>query len=246
MARIKTRSDLKKFLLRQMGSPSINVEVTNEQLDDAIDQAIQYYSEFAYGGTIDGTLLVQLEKGQRTYKLDDSIIAIRNVFAQSAVQPFINIPEGYALAVNNPMSLNFLTGTQGFDVSAIVSRFAQIENIKELFTVKPKWDFNFNTKVFTLYEDVSQDKILLEISMEYRAPDDGETPDAIFDNFWIKKRALAHAYYMWANVVGKYDTSLVNGSRINYSEIRAQGDTLMQETNETLNDIMDPLGPLVF
>jgi len=246
MAKIKTRKDLRNWMLRQMGHPLIKVELTEDQLNDAIDNAIQYYSEFAYGGTVDGTLVVKVESGKRQYKLDDRIVAIREVHASPAYQPFINIPAGYALAVNNPMSLNFLSDLSSFDVSSIVSKFAQIENIKALFTIKPKWDFNFNTKIFTLYEDVPNQTILLEISMEYFAPEDDETVDAIFDNFWIKKRALAHAYLIWAGVVGKYDTSLVNGARINYSDIKAEGERLMQETEELINDIMDPLGPYVF
>lgn len=246
MAKIKTRQDLRNWILRKMGSPRISVELTEDQINDAIDQAVQYYSEFAYGGTIDGTLPVKVENGKRQYKLDDKIIAVRKVYASPSYQPFLNIPPGYALAIENPTSLSYLNNISTFDVSSIVSTFAQIENIRNLFTLEPKWDFNFNAKIFTLYEDVPNNVILIEISMEYEAPEDDDTPDAIFDNFWIKNRALGYAYITWSGIVGKYDTSLVNGARINYSDIKAEGERLLQETEEQLNDIMDPLGPYVF
>jgi hypothetical protein len=45
--RIKTRDTLKMWILRQLGSPLITVELTNEHLDDAIDNATLVWTKYA-------------------------------------------------------------------------------------------------------------------------------------------------------------------------------------------------------
>jgi hypothetical protein len=47
---ITTRQDLANFCLRQLGGGVVNIEVSNEQLEDAIELAIQYYNEYHFDG----------------------------------------------------------------------------------------------------------------------------------------------------------------------------------------------------
>lgn len=51
MALPKTKQELADWVLRRLGAPVVNVEITNEQLEDAIDQAVQMYYEWHYDGT---------------------------------------------------------------------------------------------------------------------------------------------------------------------------------------------------
>ena len=45
--KIKTRDALKAWVLRQLGSPLITVELTNDQLDDAVDNATLIWTKYA-------------------------------------------------------------------------------------------------------------------------------------------------------------------------------------------------------
>lgn len=45
--KIKTRDNLKAWILRQLGSPLITVELTSDQLDDAIDNATLLWTKYA-------------------------------------------------------------------------------------------------------------------------------------------------------------------------------------------------------
>jgi len=47
---IDTRQALAEFALRQLGAPLHNVEVSDEQLDDCIENAVQYYIEHHFDG----------------------------------------------------------------------------------------------------------------------------------------------------------------------------------------------------
>ena len=45
--KIRTRDDLKAWILRQLGSPLITVELTDLQLDDALDNATLMWTKYA-------------------------------------------------------------------------------------------------------------------------------------------------------------------------------------------------------
>ena len=47
---INTRQDLADFALRQLGAGVVNIEVTADQLDDAIDLAVEFYQEYHFDG----------------------------------------------------------------------------------------------------------------------------------------------------------------------------------------------------
>jgi hypothetical protein len=52
MPNIKTRQDLSDYCLRALGAPVLNIEVADEQLEDAIDTAIRFWHEYHPDGVI--------------------------------------------------------------------------------------------------------------------------------------------------------------------------------------------------
>ena len=46
MATPSTREQLKDYALRALGQPVIEINVDNDQLEDRLDEAMQYYSQF--------------------------------------------------------------------------------------------------------------------------------------------------------------------------------------------------------
>ena len=46
-----TRNDFKEYFLRKLGKPVINIEVTEEQIDDRVDEAIKFFNDYHYSGT---------------------------------------------------------------------------------------------------------------------------------------------------------------------------------------------------
>ena len=52
MAQPATRSEFKNYLLRQLGAPVLEINVADEQVDDIIDDAIQYFHERHFDGVL--------------------------------------------------------------------------------------------------------------------------------------------------------------------------------------------------
>ena len=52
MANPNSRQSLADYCLRQLGAPVIEVNVDDDQLDDRIDEAIQYYQQYHADATM--------------------------------------------------------------------------------------------------------------------------------------------------------------------------------------------------
>ena len=50
MANPNTRETLKQYALRNLGKPVIEINASDEQLEDRIDEALQYYAQYHYDG----------------------------------------------------------------------------------------------------------------------------------------------------------------------------------------------------
>ena len=50
MAEPATREQLKQYALRTLGKPVIEINVDDDQLEDRIDEAVQYFQQYHYDG----------------------------------------------------------------------------------------------------------------------------------------------------------------------------------------------------
>ena len=241
MAKIRTLDGLREYIKRRLGAPLLKVELTDDMLDDAIDIAIETYSEYGYDGTIEATLLVELEEGVLEYTLGDNVIAVSGLSCSSTYSTFINIPAGYTLAMN-PISLNLQDNISNIDVQTMTQKMAQMSNLRSIFDVQINYDFNYNTKKLTFFEKPTSNVAVLELGLEYEPME----VDNIYGNFWIKKMAEAQAWKMWGSLLGKFNSQLVNGSEINYSDMFEKGKTMEEEAREELDGLFEPLGVYVF
>lgn len=241
MARIKTKEALRDYLKIRLGAPLLKVELTDDMLDLCIDKAIEVYSEYAYDGTEEATLLVELETGKLDYVLPDRVIAITGLQASSTYSTFINIPAGYTLAMN-PITLNMQDNVSNIDIQSMTQRMAKMSNLRSIFDIQVNFDFNFNTKILRFFEQPVSSVAVLELGLEYEPME----IDNIYHNQWIKKRAEGEAWLAWGSLMGKYSSQLVNGSEINYGDMATKGEGMVDKSEEELEGLFEPLGLFVF
>jgi hypothetical protein len=66
MANPSTRETLKQYALRTLGKPVIEINVDDDQLEDRIDEAIQYFQQYHYDGIRRTYLKYQLTAADKT------------------------------------------------------------------------------------------------------------------------------------------------------------------------------------
>lgn len=76
------KQDLADWILRRLGAPVVNIEVTNEQLEDVIDEAVQFYHLYHYDGA---------ERTYRTITLDPDTIQGNNRTTASLNPPMYDL-----------------------------------------------------------------------------------------------------------------------------------------------------------
>ena len=108
MAVPNTKATLKSYCLRALGFGVIDINVSDDQVDDRIDEAIQYFSHYHYDGvekmylkyeitqadidrarsndtttatdTIDSSVTVSFEEGKNYIPMPSSIVSVLQIF----------------------------------------------------------------------------------------------------------------------------------------------------------------------
>ena len=52
MAKLTSKDQLKDYIKRKLGVPVLEINVDDDQLDDRVDEALQYFYTYHYDGTI--------------------------------------------------------------------------------------------------------------------------------------------------------------------------------------------------
>ena len=103
MAIPNSRGTLKEYCLRNLGKPVIDINVDDDQVEDRIDEALQYFSQYHYDG---------IERMYLKYKVTaDDVTRMR-----TNVSDFIATDKGYA-----GMGAVFVTTTNPIITFVIVS-----------------------------------------------------------------------------------------------------------------------------
>lgn len=64
MARINSRTEFKSYCLRQLGFPVVRVNVSDEQVEDRVDDALDLFQEYHSDGSENALLSIQLTQEQ--------------------------------------------------------------------------------------------------------------------------------------------------------------------------------------
>ena len=78
-----SRDELKAFCLRQLGDPVIQINVDDVQVEDAVNLAFQYWSDFHFDGTQRTYVKHQITQTDITNEfitLPTSVVGITNIF----------------------------------------------------------------------------------------------------------------------------------------------------------------------
>lgn len=94
MAIPATREQHKDWCLRQLGFPVLDINVDDDQVDDAVDQSLQYFQDFHFDAVERWYLKHQLTETDKTNKyipISDNIIGITRIFPVGSTNASVNM-----------------------------------------------------------------------------------------------------------------------------------------------------------
>jgi len=118
MATPATREQLKQYALRQLGKPVIEINVDDDQLEDRLDEALQYFGQYHYDGVERVYLKYQYTSADKTrITSNTSSSATKNSVTTSFKEAnnYLIMPET-VLAVNRIFNLSDKHNLNLFDV----------------------------------------------------------------------------------------------------------------------------------
>lgn len=230
MAKVTSREQLKEYCLRRLGAPVIEINVDDDQVEDRIDDAFQFYREYHY----DAVEMVYLKHQFTEQNMIDRYIEVSDmVVGVSRILPFTNRSNGMNIFdIRYQILINDLYSLMSTDLIYYTQVKMQLELINQILVgQKP---IRFNRHMNRIYLDMDWaadgtpgDFIIIEC---YRILDP-ETYRDVYDDMFLKRYTTALIKRQWAENIKKFaGVQLPGGVTLN-------GDNLYQEAMEEINKI---------
>jgi hypothetical protein len=247
MATVTNREELKQYCLRALGSPLINIDITDEQMEDRIDEAISYFREYYFDGIEKVYLKHQLKQediDNRYIELPSHVWAVNRVFPYptSSSSSQLNIFDlQYQLRMND---LRDLTSTSMIYYQQVMSHISLID-----YLLNTQKQFRFNKLNGKLYIDdrwntnrgLGVDQWLIFDAYTALNPDDSPR---LWNERLFKEYTIALFKKQWGGNLSKYqNVTLPGGITLDGQRILDEG---KQEQEDIENQIMNQLSPLEF
>ena len=245
MAIPTTREEFKTNCLRRLGFPVIEINVDEDQVNDRVDEALDYYYQFHNEGTyldyyshqVTGTDITN-----RYFTLNEDIIGVRRIIP---VTDKNNV--GGMFDIRYQMRLNDLydfSSTQMTYYSTTMSHLAMINLI-----INGETPIRFNRHMDRLYVDMDWENDVTAndyIVMEAWRMTDPETYTDVYGDRMFQRYATALIKKQWGNNMKKYQgVQLIGGVEMNGQTIYDEAIAEITELEEQIRSIYE-LPPMMF
>ena len=232
MSKPATRQQLKDYALRRLGAPVIDINVDDSQVEDLVDDALQFFAEYHFDG-VEQTYIkhqvTQTDIDNGYVDMDDldvNVVSVTRIFpiSTSTVNMF---DVRYQLALNDffgsftPGSLTNYTITQQH-LSALEKILDPEKNIRfSRVTNKLHGDFNWA-------EDMTVDDYIV---IEAYTALDPETYPEIYNDRLLKKYVTALIKRSWGSNLSKFEGVQLPGG------VQFNGQKILDEAREDIDKI---------
>ena len=244
MAKPNSKDGLKEYALRKLGKPVLEINVDDDQVDDLIDDAIQYFHE-RHGEGIDRVFLkhkllevekttltgvastttvtstqggipsLEYEENAHFLPLPDSVIGVNKVFKMDSS----SISDGL-FNIKYQIFLNDLYYYGAIDLL----NYAQVKSYLETidYLLNPDTQVRFNKKNSKLYLDIDLKELTENhylIIDCYRVVDP-ESETAVYNDHWLKQYTTSLIKKQWGqNLIKFQGVKLPGGLELNGRQI---------------------------
>jgi hypothetical protein len=222
MAVPTTRAQFKDYCLRKLGSPVIEINVDDDQVDDRIDEAIKYYWDYHFDGA---------DKVYYKYRITAEDITNKYITMPDNILGVVNLFEiGQGLNTNNLFNIRYqiaLNDLYTLTSVSMVPYYMALQHIQflEQFLVG-KQPIRYNRMINKLYIDMDWNLINVDdyIIVEAYQVIDPEVYPKAFGERLLQNYAAALIKEQWGSNLKKYQgMQLPGGLTFNGQQIFDEG-----------------------
>ena len=267
MAKPSTRETLKQYALRALGKPVIDINVDDDQLEDRLDEAYQYYAQYHYDGirrtylkyqytqddynrmTVDGSVESQAKnsvttnwkEGQGFLVVPESIISVINVLPFSSKGNLNLFDVRYQLRLND---LYDFSSTSIINYDNVLRHLDFLDHI--LVGEKPM-RFNQNDNRLYIDMDWKNDLQVGEyLVIECYRKLDPTTFTDVNDDLFLKRYVTALFKKQWGANLSKFNgVAMLGGVTLNGQQIFSESLTDIQDLEKEIRSSFEMSQPLM-
>lgn len=214
MALPTTRTTFKEYCLRRLGAPVTQINVDDDQVDDRIDDALQYYWDFHFDGTEKmyyKAQITQQDFDNKYITLPDNIIGAVHVF-----------PVGSSLSTNNLFNIRYqiaLNDLYDLTATSMVPYYMAMQHIQLLEQLLVgQHPIRFNRRMNRLYVDMDWGRLPVGsfVVVEAFQVVDPTVFTKVWSDRWLQKYATELIKQQWGqNLIKFQGVSLPGGMQFN-------------------------------
>jgi hypothetical protein len=246
MAQITSRQGLIEYCLRKLGHPVTEINVDVDQIEDRVDEALEFYADYHFDAKEKTYYLHTLTATDLTNKyipIPDSMIFVTNVMTSNALTSWMHPMGDPSLSWRtglNPFnkisqlpatsSANDHAGEGGFNMQ---SYFIAMQNIAEITDMlgNSHVPIRFNRHTNKLYLDMDWEMNLTEgsvLAVEGWARLDPEEYNEVYNDRWLKRYLTALLKQQYGTNLSKFGGIALPGG------VTLDGDKIYEQATEEL------------
>ena len=245
MAKPTNRATLIDYCKRALGDPVIEINVDEDQLDDRVDQALDYFQEFHSDSMLRTYIKHQLTATDVTNKY---IAMPANVLQVKRVLPFQLSTQGSSMFdVKYQLMLHDITNMTSF--LGDVGYFSQIQQYTQLLDMTlnghPQHDYSFHQQRVYIHGDFEDETLKADeyVVIEALVAIDTNTHTSVWNDKFLKAYATQLIKQQWgANLIKFSGMQLPGGVTMNGDAIYEQAtQEIMRLQEEVRLEHEDPV-----
>jgi hypothetical protein len=241
MAQPTTRQEFVEHILRKIGAPVIEVNVSEEQVEDRIDEAVSFWRDYHYNGSQLVYLKHQITQDDIDngyFPLPQDILGISRVFdLKSAISSGTGI-----FNVSYQYVLNNLEDITGYNITNYYMSMQHLDMLQEVLVGKPL--IRYNRHVNRLHIDIEKDLFVVGdyiVVEAYDVIDAGTYPD-VWSDRWLQNYASVLVREQWGMNLTKFtNMQLVGGVQFNGEQILQEARAEREKMEEEAISNLQPL-----
>lgn len=243
MAQPQSREDFIQYILRKIGAPVIQVNVSEEQIDDRVDEAVSFWRDYHYNGSQLVYLKHQIteqDKENGYITLPQHLLGISKIFSFDT-----SISTGGGMFnVQYQFVLNNVQDMTSYSMVNYYMTMQHIEFMQELLVGKPM--VRYNKHINRLYIDNDKERWVVGSYIIVEAYDIID-PDAyadVWSDRWLQNYASVLVREQWGLNLTKFtNMQLVGGVSFNGEQILSDARAEREKMEE---DAINNLQPLTY
>lgn len=229
-----SREQLKDFCLRQLGFPVIDINVDDDQVEDCISLALQYFQDFHFDGVERWYLKHQItanDKSNQYITITENIIGVNRIFPVSSSNATVNMFD-----LRYQLRLHELYDFTSTSFVPYVLTMQHLRTLDMLFSGETPIRYNRHSNKLYIDWDWENDIDVGEyIVIESYIIIDPNTYTDVYNDRMLKKLATSYIKKQWGNNLKKFNGMQLPGG------ITLSGQQMYEEAMTEIKEIEDTI-----